>query len=241
MVEQLNDSEQSVAALREHFPPNGEILEIKGYKDRSVARAAWSFVCDVAKTANIAVIKADHEEGGRPNFGGAKSLEERWRGTRTVEALKHAMQCRWPGGVQASQFNHDLAVEQERLSAKDCSSTAAFVPPGPLSAAGEQPSAGTGGTNARQEPDPCRHSADFRSVHWFNTDYTFTSSQAAVVGVLWIAWENGTPDVGQETILAEAKLDTKRLPDLFKGHRAWGTMIVSGETKGAFRLQKPAK
>jgi hypothetical protein len=85
---------------------------------------------------------------------------------------------------------------------------------------------------------PARHSTDYRSVHWYGHDFTFTACQAAVVGVLWKNWGNGTPDVGQETLLAD--LDTKRLIDLFKEHPAWGVMIVPGDSKGSYRLRSPA-
>jgi hypothetical protein len=89
-----------------------------------------------------------------------------------------------------------------------------------------------------------RHSKDFRSVHWFGTDYTFTEGQAAVVAILWEAWENGTPDVGHRYLLATAKLSNDRLPDVFKekgmSHPAWGTMIQSNVgSKGTARLCPP--
>jgi hypothetical protein len=100
---------------------------------------------------------------------------------------------------------------------------------------------------------PDRHSADFRSVHWFGTLYTFTSSQAAVIQKLWAAREHGTPDLGQAYLvenLVEEEEDgdpttqrladptTQRLADLFKRHPAWQTMIQS-VSKGAYRLQEP--
>jgi hypothetical protein len=93
---------------------------------------------------------------------------------------------------------------------------------------------------------PARHSPDFRSVHWYGTDYTFTEAQAAVVALLWEAWENRTPDVGHRTLLANAKLSNDRLPDVFKEkgilHRAWGKMIRSNVgSKGSARLCPPAQ
>jgi hypothetical protein len=86
---------------------------------------------------------------------------------------------------------------------------------------------------------PARHSIDFRSVHWFGTDYCFTAGQAACVAVLWAAWENGTPDVSQEATLDTAGDESRRLSALFARHPSWGTMIVGGGSKGAFRLQPP--
>jgi len=105
----------------------------------------------------------------------------------------------------------------------------------------EQQSPGAAIKTALPEPPalpPARHSKDFRSVHWFGTDYGFTPTQAACVKVLWAAWENGTPDLGQDTILEhpEVEAESKRLFDVFRDHPAWGTMIVKGQTAGAYRL-----
>jgi hypothetical protein len=87
-------------------------------------------------------------------------------------------------------------------------------------------------------PDCARHSLDYRSVRWCGTDYTFTSVQAACVKLLWEAWENGTPELGQATILEHEYVgsESSRLVDLFKKHPAWQTMIVSGTTSGSYRL-----
>ena len=95
---------------------------------------------------------------------------------------------------------------------------------------------------------PARHSPDFRSVHWFGSDYDFTATQAACVSVLWAAWEQGTPDVGEQAILTHKTVDANstRLIDVFRArkpekgsHMAWGRMIASGATKGAYRLNPP--
>jgi hypothetical protein len=96
---------------------------------------------------------------------------------------------------------------------------------------------------------PCQHSEDFRSVLWFGTNYTFTATQAACVSVLWRAWEQGTPDVAQATILQHVEVDAaaKRLVDIFRErksstyHPAWRTMIVKGSRKGTYRLNPPKK
>jgi hypothetical protein len=85
---------------------------------------------------------------------------------------------------------------------------------------------------------PARHSKDFRSVRWYGDDYHFSPTQAACVKVMWEEWEKGTPDLGQETILEhpEVEAESKRLVDVFKGHPAWGKMIVKGRTAGSYRL-----
>lgn len=81
-----------------------------------------------------------------------------------------------------------------------------------------------------------RHAPDFRSVRHRGTLYAFSPSQAQVVRVLWEAYLNGTPSVGQETLLEQAGCESRRLRDLFRDHPAWDRLIVSTD-KRAFRLR----
>ena len=83
-----------------------------------------------------------------------------------------------------------------------------------------------------------RHSKDFSFVHWNGTDHSFTKTQADAVSEWWQAIVNGTPDLRDETVLAEigAKGRNPNLRDIFKDHPAWGTMIVRGIRKGTHRL-----
>lgn len=82
------------------------------------------------------------------------------------------------------------------------------------------------------------HSEDFRSVLWFGASYSFTGNQAPVIARLWKAWENGTPDVGDETLLAAVDPESppRSLRDLFRGSPAWNTLVVEGGSKGSHRL-----
>jgi hypothetical protein len=99
----------------------------------------------------------------------------------------------------------------------------------------------------RPDPKPREqfaHGPGFRSVHWFGTEHSFTTGQAACVRILWEAWENRTPEVSEQAILEVSGSSGDRLRDLFKEkgkgfHGAWKTMIVSGTTKGTFRLVEP--
>lgn len=72
------------------------------------------------------------------------------------------------------------------------------------------------------------HSADFASVRWDGQTFVFTPLQAAVVAVLWRAWEAGTPSLRAESIGAKAgsAADRFRLDLLFRRHSALGTLIV---------------
>ena len=85
------------------------------------------------------------------------------------------------------------------------------------------------------------HADDFRSVHWFGTQYSFTPKQAVCIKILWEHWERRTPDVGDQTILELADLSSSRLDAVFRDCTAWGTMIVAGMTRGTHRLQKPTE
>lgn len=93
----------------------------------------------------------------------------------------------------------------------------------------------------RAPGEQCDHSPDFRSVRWCGTDYTFTATQAAIVKLLWEAREHNTPDVGVQYLLEAVDSMTSRLPDIFRNNKAWGKLIVNGETKGTKRLADPPK
>jgi hypothetical protein len=86
---------------------------------------------------------------------------------------------------------------------------------------------------------PSSHSQDYRVCCWRGTDYTFSPTQAACVRVLWEAWEDSIPEIGQDTILTEAGSESSRVRPLFQDHPAWGLMIISGSAKGTFRLSDP--
>jgi len=81
-----------------------------------------------------------------------------------------------------------------------------------------------------------RYSKDFRCVQWHGQTHYFTSTQARIVGMLIEDYLKGTPDLGIETLLEAIDAQSSRLVDLFRGHRAWGTMIVDGATKGSKRI-----
>ena len=80
------------------------------------------------------------------------------------------------------------------------------------------------------------HSPDFRSVTWNYETFYLTPTQAAVVAILWQAWENGAPDVSGAYLLEAVDSTATRLLDLFRRSPAWGRLIVRGATKGTYRL-----
>lgn len=98
------------------------------------------------------------------------------------------------------------------------------------------------GSDALESTSEAAHSLDFRSVRWFGTRYDFTSTQAACLKILWNCWEQGTPGIGELTILEAAGSGADRLRDVFgKGkHPAWGKLIRP-TTQGAFELAEDNK
>ena len=64
-----------------------------------------------------------------------------------------------------------------------------------------------------------------------------------MVKLLLENWKAQTSDVGDETLLlaVDPQAPPARLLVLFRGHSAWGTMIVAGGSKGTHRLAKPSK
>ena len=85
------------------------------------------------------------------------------------------------------------------------------------------------------------HSPDFRSVLWYNTEYSFTPQQAEIVRILWEAFECSTPDVDATLLLSTDFTGSaaKRVRDVFRKSPAWKTMIVPGGSKGTYRLAPP--
>lgn len=128
----------------------------------------------------------------------------------------------WPKACD--ELNRTIRVAHEKLDA--------------IAAASEAPAA----SEPVSEPVGAKHAMDFRSVSWFGTEYTFTSTQAACVKVLWEHWAQGTPAVGEITVLDAAGASGERLRDVFgKGkHPAWGTMIQRAG-KGLYALAEPEK
>jgi len=85
------------------------------------------------------------------------------------------------------------------------------------------------------------HGDDYRSLRWFGTVYNFTANQAPVVKLLFEHWTRGTPDISGETLLnaVDPASPPERLNLVFRGNAAWGSIIVRGATKGAYRLKAP--
>lgn len=88
------------------------------------------------------------------------------------------------------------------------------------------------------------HSADYHSVRWYGERHTFSHQQAAVVALLWEAYENGTPNLSQEHLLDKSGSSGSRLRDVFRENgamnAAWNTMIVESR-RGVFHLSDGGK
>ncbi len=90
--------------------------------------------------------------------------------------------------------------------------------------------------NLQNTGDIFSHSPDFRSIYYKSSKYSLTTAQASCVQILYEQWKNKTPEISAEYILTTIGYYSQRLSDLFKKHSAWGKLIISGNTRGTYRL-----
>lgn len=148
---------------------------------------------------------------------------------------------------RATGWTPDVAIKKQCRELIGYYKAATRAWPDPISQLGEESIANNRAVTVidcvppADQLGPSRYSEGFRSVHWYGTDFTFTDTQGACVAMLWVAWKNGTPEIGQGSILEAptVEAESKRLADVFKAHPAWGKMIVPGNTRGAYRLAAP--
>jgi hypothetical protein len=85
-----------------------------------------------------------------------------------------------------------------------------------------------------------RAGSDYRSVVLDEILYDFTPTQAAIIKQLWEASRNGTPAIGQETLVEEAGSAGELVRDIFRSggrmHVCWGVALIQGPTKGSYQL-----
>ncbi len=94
-------------------------------------------------------------------------------------------------------------------------------------------------TLAGLNPARFRHGPDYRECTWNGERFTFTTTQAAIVQVLWEERDKGTLELGQPLLLEKAGAESQQLKDVFKNHPAWKKMIVRGSRTGLFKLADP--
>ncbi len=112
----------------------------------------------------------------------------------------------------------------------------------PARPAAPLPRAAAAGQGAGARPPPSGsaipwHSSDWRLVDWPGLGrFTFSRLQGRVISALWDAHREGAPAVRQEDLLRVVDSQSPRLGDLFRGHPAWGTLIVRGPGPSTYRL-----
>ena len=158
-----------------------------------------------------------------PEFGIGGRIAERDAG-RTLAGMMGAML--WPAWGRDAWPEIDVEAARQRIEVEHAKAIA--------------PAALSSGAKLVDEANDARHSADFASVNWYGTPYTFTTNQAACVRVLWDAWKNKTPVLGGLTIIDAAGVDRsdERLDLVFRDNLAWGRMIFS-PSKGRYCLKAP--
>ena len=81
-----------------------------------------------------------------------------------------------------------------------------------------------------------RHSPDYATVTLDGQAYHLSPLRAAAVRVLHEAYLQGVPELHGQYILVAIESNSTGLSDVFKRSPAWGTLVVSGATRGAYRL-----
>jgi hypothetical protein len=146
-------------------------------------------------------------------------------------------------GTLAAEFRPEIPIDVPRIDV-DVVRRLEEIGKVLLEAADQRVGNASAGREDVDANKPARHSPDFRSVLWYGAAHDFTVNQALIVKILWEAWENRTPDVGVRTLLAKSGVGVARIQDVFKVngklHQAWDTMIVSGGTRGTYRLNNPS-
>jgi hypothetical protein len=86
-------------------------------------------------------------------------------------------------------------------------------------------------------PEP-KHTDNFSAVYWpgRGTFHFYGEKQQAVVAALWAARAEGSLEVSQNVLLRAADSDGARLHDLFRGHPAWGKLVLRGHAPGSYTL-----
>jgi hypothetical protein len=86
-------------------------------------------------------------------------------------------------------------------------------------------------------PEP-KHTENFSAMYepGLGTYHFHGEKQQAVAAALWAARANGTLEVSQAVLLRAADSDGARLHDLFRGHPAWGKLILRGRSPGSYTL-----
>lgn len=80
----------------------------------------------------------------------------------------------------------------------------------------------------------CRHSPDFACVIWYGRFYEFNERQAAIIRILWPAWEQGLPVRFQQAVLAEAAdtesndFESARMSNIFRINGAKHPALLDG-------------
>jgi hypothetical protein len=90
--------------------------------------------------------------------------------------------------------------------------------------------------------EPCfTASLDYRSIRFNGVTHTLTRNQGTIIKILHEAFERGTPSIGKSKLLAAVESESSRVQDFFRHSPLWKTLVVSGERRGTYRLNLPAR
>ncbi len=84
-------------------------------------------------------------------------------------------------------------------------------------------------------------SSDYRTARWLHEPLTFSECQAMAIRNLHRAHLDGRGALSGRLALAGSTCANSKMSDVFKRHPAWKTLVISGGSKGTYRLNLSPK
>lgn len=224
-VDEMSRISESIEAVRPYLVPAiPQIASYGGVMAASWHHAVYSCLLEMLRLVMDACGTAREEDWYDGSL--TRSERERWlqRVPHALTAIRQTIVARFP------RLDDDLKTARWMLYKEMAIAWQAYTWECALGI--------TSGPAESQVPGQSisySHGPDFRSVIWNGKPFSFTRRQAGAVQILWEAWKNGTPEVGQDYILQQIGADVRDLRDVFRDHKAWGVMIVNGQA-GIARL-----
>jgi hypothetical protein len=244
----VNPQQKSVdPAYRKHARKVSKDL-VGRWKSHDYAQAmGWTFA-RIKATAEKGLSEEDREALGAERTAElrqwCKEQVSKKEADEGPQAAQDAAVDALAAAMAESQGRPDAADLAKRAKASEETKLKALAK-GPAAAleACQEPVVGMGKARspAEESKSTFNHSPDYRSCFFRGETFSFTPIQAGIVRTLHEALKNKTPEVGDETLLDRAQSSANRpdIRDTFRGHPAWGILIIKGKTKGSRRLYLP--
>lgn len=246
-AEPVNSKEfaRGSASLEGYWPlvkAEREGLDLEGWPSDPEAALAWftgPSMADVAGRFSAAVCSALVDAGGGRSWGRRPAddlaLSDPWYAgfrDRVTADLDKRLLPRAEWWASMSLIHRDGGVAMNKLEAEYGRFVEGLREAADTKVSEREPAEGTDG----MQPGP-----DFMTFAWGDEVFEFNRPmQRAAIRHLWAAWESGHPRIQVERLRElVGSSDTAKPSDWFRGHPAWGKLIVTPR-QGVYELQSPA-